>query len=252
MLLPHAGVHRACFGHIERRRYARAGTRRRLAARNTRPLPEEQRRSILAGIPPWLRVRGQPAAPVHLYPFRTTKRFCGSSISPMPPDWRNWAPAVRTHFLRTKIKPLYVDWNPQTEDAAALRAKAEGRDRTVLRVDYAAHYTSGAAMPIRPRCGDPNPTVVLIPGLGNGGLGKRQVGIAGDCGVLQLRRPRSCAGRAPDRPPTLPCRSKEDFDIEYWLLEECKLKRPRRRNSPVRSLSWWARVPASAGKRRCA
>src|SRR5207247_10234912 len=29
------------------------------------------------------------------------------------------------HFLRTKIKPLYVDWDPQAEDAGALKTKLE-------------------------------------------------------------------------------------------------------------------------------
>jgi len=34
------------------------------------------------------------------------------------------------HFLRTKIKPLYVAWNPQTEDAAVLKAGAQGAGRS--------------------------------------------------------------------------------------------------------------------------
>ena len=54
------------------------------------------------------------------------------------------------HFLRTKIKPLYVAWNPQTEDAAALKKKlADGLVQ--YRKDYAAYYGS-ASTRIRPRC----------------------------------------------------------------------------------------------------
>ena len=35
------------------------------------------------------------------------------------------------HFLRTKIKPLYVDWDPQAEDANALISKLAKRHRAI-------------------------------------------------------------------------------------------------------------------------
>ena len=45
------------------------------------------------------------------------------------------------HFLRTKIKPLYVDWNPQTDDVGALLTKLEsGLAR--YRQDYADYYNA--------------------------------------------------------------------------------------------------------------
>src|SRR6266581_1788761 len=43
------------------------------------------------------------------------------------------------HFLRTKIKPLYVDWDPQAEDAAALKTKLEA-GLAQYRRDYAQYY----------------------------------------------------------------------------------------------------------------
>ena len=68
------------------------------------------------------------------------------------------------HFLRTKIKPLYVDWNPQAEDVAALKAKLTAA-LDAYRKDYAAYYAK-CKHTNSPAMRDPNPTVVLIPGLG--------------------------------------------------------------------------------------
>ena len=65
------------------------------------------------------------------------------------------------HFLRTKIKPLYVDWNPQIEDTGALLAKLTvGLE--AYRADYAAYYDANR-LPDSPAIRDPNPTVILIP-----------------------------------------------------------------------------------------
>ena len=68
------------------------------------------------------------------------------------------------HFLRTKIKPLYVDWDPQTKDTEALLAKLES-GLTHYRQDYAAYYNAHKR-PDSPAMRDPNPTVFLIPGVG--------------------------------------------------------------------------------------
>src|SRR5207253_48046 len=74
------------------------------------------------------------------------------------------------HFLRTKIKALYVDWNPQTEDAGVLQKKlSTGLDK--YRQDYAAYYNRWKDAN-SPAMRDPNPTVVLIPGLGMIAWGK--------------------------------------------------------------------------------
>ena len=68
------------------------------------------------------------------------------------------------HFLRTKIKPLYVDWDPQTKDVGELLAKLEsGLAR--YRQDYADYYNAHRR-PDSPAMRDPNPTVFLIPGVG--------------------------------------------------------------------------------------
>ncbi|MGB1288634.1 MAG: class II aldolase, partial [Aggregatilineales bacterium] len=66
------------------------------------------------------------------------------------------------HFLRTKIKPLYVNWNPQTEDSAALLDKLEN-GIVQYRKDYADYYEQ-CKHDDSPAMRDPNPRVILIPG----------------------------------------------------------------------------------------
>ncbi|MCA9836105.1 MAG: bifunctional rhamnulose-1-phosphate aldolase/short-chain dehydrogenase [Trueperaceae bacterium] len=125
------------------------------------------------------------------------------------------------HFLRTKIKPLYVDWNPQAEDLASLVSKLEaGLER--YRKDYAAYYEA-CKHPDSPAMRDPNPTVILIPGVGMIAWGKnksesRVTAEFYTCAVEVMR-----GAEAISEYIALP--QQEAFDIEYWLLEEAKLKR---------------------------
>lgn len=125
------------------------------------------------------------------------------------------------HFLRTKIKPLYVDWNPQTEDLAALLAKLDA-GLAQYRLDYAVYYDA-CKHPDSPAMRDPNPTVILIPGIGMVAWGKnksesRVTAEFYNCAVEVMR-----GAEAIDEYTALP--QQEAFDIEYWLLEEAKLRR---------------------------
>ncbi len=58
----------------------------------------------------------------------TILRFVNSKDAPRLAELGTSCP---DHFLRTKIKPLYVDWNPQAGDAAALKAAARRRPRAL-------------------------------------------------------------------------------------------------------------------------
>jgi rhamnulose-1-phosphate aldolase/alcohol dehydrogenase len=183
-------------------------------------LSPELRRAALAAILPWL--RGQVSS--HQRFIGTVQddekilRFVNSRDAARLAELGTSCP---DHFLRTKIKPLYVDWNPQTEDAAALKQKlAEGIIK--YRADYAAYYAK-CKRANSPAMRDPNPTVVLIPGLGMVAWGKdksesRVTAEFYNCAVEVMR-----GAEAIDRYVSLP--QQEAFDIEYWLLEEAKLKR---------------------------
>jgi len=125
------------------------------------------------------------------------------------------------HFLRTKIKPLYVDWNPQKESVESLLEKLEA-GLVKYRSDYASYYDA-CKHPNSPAMRDPNPTVILIPGLGlvAWGKNKSESRVTAEFYSLAIEVMRS--SEAISKYQGLP--RQEAFDIEYWLLEEAKLKR---------------------------
>ncbi len=125
------------------------------------------------------------------------------------------------HFLRTKIKPLYVDWDPQTETFDALLGKLE-HGLADYRADYAAYYQA-CQHPNSPAMRDPNPTVILIPGLGLIAWGKNKSESRVTAEFYSLAIDVMRASEAISHYQGLP--RQEAFDIEYWLLEEAKLKR---------------------------
>jgi rhamnulose-1-phosphate aldolase/alcohol dehydrogenase len=125
------------------------------------------------------------------------------------------------HFLRTKIKPLFVNWDPGTGDIASLKTLlSEGLTR--YRADYEAYY-SRHRRPDSPPMRDPSPTVVLIPGLGmiTWGRNKSESRMASEFynGAIEVMR----GAEAIDKYE--PMDRQEAFDIEYWELEEAKLRR---------------------------
>jgi rhamnulose-1-phosphate aldolase/alcohol dehydrogenase len=125
------------------------------------------------------------------------------------------------HFVRTKIKPLYVDWDPQTESAGSLFEKLEA-GLASYRNDYVAYYVA-CKRPDSPAMRDPNPTVILIPGLGLIAWGKNKSESRTTAEFYSLAIEVMRASEAISEYQGLP--RQEAFDIEYWLLEEAKLKR---------------------------
>lgn len=125
------------------------------------------------------------------------------------------------HFLRTKIKPLFVKWNPEAGDIESLKtAISEGLVQ--YRKDYEDYYNR-CKRPDSPAMRDPNPTVVLIPGLGMIAWGKnksesRVTAEFYNCAIEVMR-----GAEAMDEYEAMD--QQEAFDIEYWLLEEAKLRR---------------------------
>src|SRR6185369_3429590 len=76
------------------------------------------------------------------------------------------------HFLRTRVCPMFIPWNPQTEDANLLKGRIQEQVKQ-YRSDYKKYYDSFAT-PDSPQLRDTNPSVVLVPGLGLFGFGKNK------------------------------------------------------------------------------
>ena len=125
------------------------------------------------------------------------------------------------HFLRTKIRPLVVDFDPANPD---LDATIAGLEQAVAdyRDDYAAYYDR-CKHPDSPALRDPNAVVYLVPGVGmlTFALDKATARISGEFYVNAINVMRGAS--AVSTYQGLP--EQEAFDIEYWLLEEAKLQR---------------------------
>ncbi len=184
------------------------------------PLPEAERDALLFELLPWLRGKLSQQRRVFATVQATPEvlRFVCSKDAPRLAELGTSCP---DHFLRTKIKPLLVDWDPASRDLAALKAALE-RGLEQYRRDYASYYEK-CKRADSPAMRDPNPTVVLIPGVGLLAFGKtksesRVTAEFYTCAVEVMR-----GAEAIDSYVSLP--QQEAFDIEYWLLEEAKLKR---------------------------
>jgi rhamnose utilization protein RhaD (predicted bifunctional aldolase and dehydrogenase)/NAD(P)-dependent dehydrogenase (short-subunit alcohol dehydrogenase family) len=156
------------------------------------------------------------------------------------------------HFIRTKIRPLFVPAEA-SDDVAAIKSKIEAALNT-YRTEYAEYYKAHAE-PSSPAMRDANPTVVLIAGIGMFSFGKNKAEsrITGEFYVNAIHVMEGATALSGDKAitdvpqagPAAPCEAfkvhanyvalpvSEAFRIEYWALEEAKI----RRQPPEKELS---------------
>lgn len=149
------------------------------------------------------------------------------------------------HFLRTRVCPLVLPWDPSRQDVGALKAGIESHVAQ-YRADYKKYYDDWATAD-SPKLRDSNPSVVVIPGLGLFGFGKNKkearitteffinaVHVMAGANALEdgdLSHPLPQARHTEQSKQfthfhnyvALP--RSEAFRIEYWALEEAKLQR---------------------------
>ncbi len=125
------------------------------------------------------------------------------------------------HFLRTKISPLVVDFDPAAPDLdrtlAELPASLEA-----YRQGHAAYYER-CKRPESPPMRDPNAVVYLVPGVGmiTFAKDKATARISGEFYVNAINVMRGASSVS----DYMGLPEQEAFDIEYWVLEEAKLQR---------------------------
>jgi rhamnose utilization protein RhaD (predicted bifunctional aldolase and dehydrogenase)/NAD(P)-dependent dehydrogenase (short-subunit alcohol dehydrogenase family) len=149
------------------------------------------------------------------------------------------------HFLRTRVCPWFVDWNPEREDAQVLKRRIQS-GVIQYRAAYKKYYEEWAATD-SPKLRDSNPSVVVVPGLGLFGFGKskKEARIATEffinaihvmAGANALEEGEAPLSLPQARTPHQSTRftefhnyvalpRSEAFRIEYWALEEAKLQR---------------------------
>ena len=125
------------------------------------------------------------------------------------------------HFLRTKIRPLVVGFDPASNNLEAV-LEGLGAQIEAYRADYAAYYAR-CKHDNSPAIRDPNAVVYLVPGIGmiTFAKDKATARISGEFYVNAINVMRGAS--AVSDYVGLP--EQEAFDIEYWLLEEAKLQR---------------------------
>lgn len=183
-------------------------------------LPEDEREKLTRAILPTMRglVSEQRKFIGTVHADDATLQFVNSKDAPRLAELGTSCP---DHFLRTKIKPLYIPWNPQKDDLEALKTLLI-KGLEAYRKDYAKYYER-CKHENSPAMRDPNPTVILVPGLGMiaWGKNKSESRVTAEFYTAAIAVMRGA--EAVSSYIALP--QQEAFDIEYWLLEEAKLQR---------------------------
>jgi rhamnulose-1-phosphate aldolase/alcohol dehydrogenase len=183
-------------------------------------LQQDQRREVAAALMPVIRgmISASEAKVGHFDDSAAVLEFVSSSnLEPLAA----LGTSCPDHFLRTKIRPLVVDFDPSNPDIEKTLA---GLDAAVAeyREGYKAYYER-CKHDNSPAIRDPNAVVYLVPGVGmiTFAKDKATARISGEFYVnaINVMRGSSSVSTYMGLP------EQEAFDIEYWLLEEAKLQR---------------------------
>lgn len=184
------------------------------------PLPAAERRAIAATLMPRIRglISGERKKLGHFDDSPAVLEFvCSNDLRPLAA----LGTSCPDHFLRTKIRPLVVDFDPAKPDIGTVVAGLEAAT-AAYRADYAAYYDR-CKHPDSPAIRDANAVVYLLPGVGmfTYALDKATARISGEFYVnaINVMRGASTVSTYQGLP------EQEAFDIEYWRLEEAKLQR---------------------------
>lgn len=187
----------------------------------TQPLPAAERRAVAARLMPSIRgmiSQSGTRKPGHFDDSDAVLEFVNSR------DLRALA-ALGTscpdHFLRAKIRPLVIDFDPASPDLDAVVAALPGA-LEVYRNGYRAYYDR-CKHADSPAIRDPNAVVYLMPGVGmfTFAADKATARISAEFYINAINVMRGAT--AVSAYAGLP--EQEAFDIEYWGLEEAKLQR---------------------------
>ncbi|GHH72016.1 short-chain dehydrogenase [Streptomyces sulfonofaciens] len=183
------------------------------------PLPEPERRRRAAALAPVIRRLASQDRP-QVGHFTDSDEVLDFLSRAEHPRLAALGTSCPDHFLRTKVRPLVLDLPP-----AAPLEEAIGRLRelhTAYREEYAAYYTRHAE-PDSPPMRGADPAIVLVPGVGMFSFGKdkQTARVAGEFYVNAIHVMHGAEAVS----TYAPIEEAEKFRIEYWALEEAKLRR---------------------------
>ncbi|MFD9700344.1 bifunctional aldolase/short-chain dehydrogenase [Lentzea sp. NPDC059081] len=183
------------------------------------PLPAEERRVRAAALAPVVRGLASTDSPQvgHFTDSDVVLDFLARSRHP---ELAALGTSCPDHFLRTKVRPLVLDLPPTAPLRDVVTRLEQLHD--AYREDYRGYYERHAE-PDSPPMRGADPAIVLVPGVGMFSFGrdKQTARVAGEFyvnAVNVMRGAESVSRYAP-------IEEREKFRIEYWALEEAKLRR---------------------------
>ncbi|MBC9714710.1 bifunctional aldolase/short-chain dehydrogenase [Streptomyces sp. TRM66268-LWL] len=183
------------------------------------PLPRAERRARAAALAPYIRALASQDRP-QVGHFTDTEPVLDFLARAEHPRLAALGTSCPDHFLRTKVRPLVLDLPPTAElDVAVARLKEL---HSAYREDYRAYYEQYADEN-SPAMRGADPAIVLVPGVGMFSFGKdkQTARVAGEFYVNAINVMRGAEAVS----AYSPIEESEKFRIEYWELEEAKLRR---------------------------
>jgi rhamnulose-1-phosphate aldolase/alcohol dehydrogenase len=206
--------------------------------------PANDRKSIATQILPALRgvVSSNRRVVAHFTDDEDALTFAGSK---WVKELASLGTSCPDHFLRTRVCPLFLPWDPAKEDVGVLKARIPS-EALAYRAAYKKYYDAWANID-SPKLRDSNPSVVVVPGLGLFGFGKNKkearitteffinaIHVMTGANALEdgdVSHPLPQARHIKQSQQftqfhnyvALP--RSEAFRIEYWALEDAKLQR---------------------------
>jgi rhamnulose-1-phosphate aldolase/alcohol dehydrogenase len=190
------------------------------------PLPEAERRARAAEVAPVIRGLASTDRP-QVGRFTDAPVVLGFLARGKHPALAALGTSCPDHFLRTKVAPLVLDLPPSAplpEVTARL-----GELHADYRIGYRAYYERHADAS-SPAMRGADPAIVLVPGVGmfSFGADSQTARVAGEFYVNAI----NVMAGAESVSTYCPIPESEKFRIEYWELEEAKLRR-RPRPKPL-------------------
>ncbi|MFD5898899.1 bifunctional aldolase/short-chain dehydrogenase [Streptomyces sp. NPDC060366] len=183
------------------------------------PLPGDERRARAAALAPLLRGLASTDRPQvgHFTDSEPVLDFLARAEHPRLAALGTSCP---DHFLRTKVRPLVLDL-PASAPLDEVTARVT-RLHEEYRAQYAAYYDRHADAD-SPAMRGADPAIVLVPGVGmfSYGKDKQTARVAGEFYLNAINVMRGAEAVS----SYAPIDESEKFRIEYWALEEAKLRR---------------------------
>jgi rhamnulose-1-phosphate aldolase/alcohol dehydrogenase len=190
------------------------------------PLPEAERRARAAELAPVIRGLASTDRP-QVGHFTDAPAVLGFLARGKHPALAALGTSCPDHFLRTKVAPLVLDLPPSAPlpEVAARLGELHADYRTGYRAYYQRHADASS-----PAMRGADPAIVLVPGVGmfSFGADAQTARVAGEFYVNAI----NVMAGAESVSTYCPIPESEKFRIEYWELEEAKLRR-RPRPKPL-------------------